>query len=84
MTTSLSQSETNTANEPESGQTSFLTQLGLSRYVWRILTFIVLIILVALLWEGAKWIGGNPWRADENPFNITHTSLHFAGKLRLI
>jgi hypothetical protein len=72
MTRSLSQSETATANEPISGQTSSFKRFGLSQYAWRILTFVVLIVLVALVWEGAKWIGGNPWPGNENPFNITH------------
>lgn len=36
-------------------------------------SLIVLILLIALLWEGLKWIGGDPWRADKNPFGLTHT-----------
>jgi NitT/TauT family transport system permease protein len=37
------------------------------------LSFLVLLLLLALLWEGAKWFAGDPWRPDNNPFGITHT-----------
>lgn len=25
-----------------------------------------------LVWEGVKWIGGDPWRPENNPFGISH------------
>ncbi len=31
-----------------------------------------LVLLLALLWEGAKFIGGDPLRVDNNPFGIEH------------
>ncbi len=31
-----------------------------------------LVFLLALLWEGAKFIGGDPLRVDNNPFGIEH------------
>jgi len=33
---------------------------------------LLLLVLLALLWEGVKWIGGNPWRADANPLGLVH------------
>ncbi len=28
--------------------------------------------MILLIWEGTKWIGGDPWRAESNPWGITH------------
>jgi NitT/TauT family transport system permease protein len=39
----------------------------------QIISFIVLLLLLACVWEGAKWIGGDPWRPDKNPFGLMHT-----------
>jgi NitT/TauT family transport system permease protein len=44
----------------------------LSRPGKRILSFILVILALVILWEGVKWIGGNPWRPDANPFGISH------------
>lgn len=38
----------------------------------RVLSFLLLLLLLALVWEGLKWVGGNPWRPDANPFGISH------------
>jgi NitT/TauT family transport system permease protein len=38
----------------------------------QVLSFLLLLLLVALVWEGIKLVGGNPWRPDENPFAIEH------------
>jgi len=38
----------------------------------QILSLVVLLLLIALLWEGAKWLAGDPWRAATNPFGIDH------------
>ncbi len=32
----------------------------------------LLLLLLACVWEGVKWIGGNPWRVDNNPFGLVH------------
>ncbi|MFN8493935.1 MAG: ABC transporter permease subunit [Caldilineaceae bacterium] len=37
------------------------------------LSLIALLVLIALVWEGLKWVGGDPWRPDKNPFGIAHT-----------
>ena len=39
----------------------------------RSLPTIALILLLGLVWEGVKWVGGDPWRQDNNPFGIEHT-----------
>lgn len=37
-----------------------------------LLSFLVLLLAIALVWEGAKWIGGDPWRLESNPLGISH------------
>lgn len=32
----------------------------------------LLLLLLALVWEGFKWIGGDIWRPESNPFGISH------------
>lgn len=32
----------------------------------------LLLLFLAFVWEGVKWIGGNPWRVDNNPFGLEH------------
>lgn len=44
----------------------------LPRPLRQAISLIVLFVLLALAWEGLKWIGGNPWRPDTNPFGIEH------------
>ncbi|MDX1664559.1 MAG: ABC transporter permease [Candidatus Promineifilaceae bacterium] len=36
------------------------------------LSLLVVFILLALIWEGVKWIGGDMWRPESNPFGISH------------
>lgn len=38
----------------------------------RALSVLALLLLLALVWEGAKFIGGDPLRAESNPFGIEH------------
>lgn len=47
-------------------------QTSIRKLIRQALSFLILLILILLLWEGAKWIGGDPWRPDNNPFGITH------------
>jgi len=44
----------------------------LPRPLRQALSLIVLLALLALVWEGVKWIGGDPWRPANNPFGIEH------------
>lgn len=32
----------------------------------------LLLLLIAVAWESAKWVAGDPWRADTNPFQLDH------------
>ncbi|MCB0062579.1 MAG: ABC transporter permease [Caldilineaceae bacterium] len=32
----------------------------------------MLLLLIAFVWEGVKWIGGDPWRPATNPWSIDH------------
>lgn len=42
------------------------------RWLRQAISFLFIIVVLALVWEGFKWIGGDPWRADTNPFGIEH------------
>lgn len=44
----------------------------LARPLRQVLSMVLLLLLLAVLWEGIKWIGGNPWRVDNNPFGLEH------------
>jgi len=46
---------------------------GIPRFLRQALSFAVIILAILVVWEGAKWLGGDPWRPDSNPFGITHT-----------
>lgn len=42
-------------------------------HFWRqALSFIALVLLILLVWEGVKLLAGDPWRPENNPFGITH------------
>lgn len=60
-----------TVRAAEDTPTQNLRRLA-ARPLRRALSMIVLLLLLALVWEGAKWIGGNPWRPDANPLGIAH------------
>ncbi len=38
----------------------------------RILSFLLIVLLIVLVWEGLKWLGGDPWRPETNPFGLAH------------
>lgn len=38
-----------------------------------LLSFLVLLLFIAIVWEGVKWLGGDPWRVENNPFGVEHT-----------
>ncbi len=42
------------------------------RPVRQTLSFIAIVLFLLLVWEGVKWIGGDPWRPTTNPFGIEH------------
>lgn len=43
------------------------------RWLRRVLAFLLVLALLALAWEGLKWLAGDPWRPESNPFGISHT-----------
>lgn len=50
------------------------------------ISLIVLIFLIAVAWEGLKYVAGDPWFPDANPFGIEHNPpyrLKFASNLNL-
>ena len=42
------------------------------RWARQAINMTLLLLFLALAWEGLKWIGGDPWRPDANPFGISH------------
>ncbi len=44
--------------------------------LWRILrpliSFLIVALLIGVVWEGLKWVGGDPWRPATNPLGIEH------------
>lgn len=50
------------------------------------ISFVLLLLLLALLWEGLKWLGGDPWRPENNPLGLSHMppfKFKFASDLNL-
>ncbi len=45
---------------------------GRSRFARQTISLIVLLLLLAIAWEGLKLIAGDPWRADNNPFGLEY------------
>lgn len=43
------------------------------RLLRQALSFALILLLLAMVWEGLKWVGGDPWRPETNPFGLTHT-----------
>jgi NitT/TauT family transport system permease protein len=39
----------------------------------QLLAFLLLLLLLGIAWETLKWIGGDPWFPEANPFGIAHT-----------
>ena len=44
----------------------------LPKPVRQAILLVLLLILIAVAWEGLKWVAGDPWRPDTNPFGIEH------------
>lgn len=42
------------------------------KFLRPVLSFILVLILIGVAWETLKFIGGDPWRPDTNPFSIAH------------
>lgn len=49
-----------------------LLRRRLGRPARQAFSLLILLLLLAVVWEGVKWIGGNPWRVDNNPFGLVH------------
>ena len=43
------------------------------RLARQLISFYLVLVLLAFVWEAVKWIGGDPWFPDANPFGIAHT-----------
>lgn len=45
---------------------------NMPRMARQLLSMFVIVLIIVMVWEGSKWIGGDPWRAESNPFGIEH------------
>ncbi len=45
---------------------------SVAKRVRPVLSFLALLLLIAIVWEGTKWVGGDPWRPESNPLGISH------------
>lgn len=48
------------------------TNRTLPRPARQVLSFFLVLVLLAIAWEGLKWIGGDIWRPENNPFGLSH------------
>ena len=48
------------------------TNRTLPRPARQVLSFFLVLVLLGIAWEGLKWIGGDIWWPDNNPFGIAH------------
>jgi len=55
------------------GSTKHSASLSLPGPLRNVLSFLLVLVLLGVAWEGLKWIGGDPWFPDANPFGIAHT-----------
>lgn len=69
MTTSI---ETRVQLRPSTLTNTQILTRRTQRAVRQVISFLALLIVLAVIWEGAKWLGGDPWRPETNPFGISH------------
>jgi NitT/TauT family transport system permease protein len=80
MTDSLTQNDTSTVDKTTASVPISVSQFTAvsgpkgraQRLIRKILSFVLLFLFLVLVWEGVKWLGGNPWRPDNNPFGLEH------------
>ena len=71
MTDSVTSSPSQVVRAGEDSAVS-LWRRGVVWPVRPVFSFLLVLLLLAVLWEGVKWIGGNPWRPDNNPLGLAH------------
>lgn len=80
MTDSLTQNDASSAElvattaTVSTPQTSQASGRGWRAHNWtrQLLSFFLLLLFLVIVWEGVKWLGGNPWRPENNPFGLAH------------
>lgn len=65
-------SSTPVAEPLESAEAGRPVRSRIPRSVRQLLAFLAVILVLLLVWEGVKWIAGDPWRAATNPFGLEH------------
>lgn len=71
MTDSLTSSAATPLPAPNEGRLSRVWTRR-RRPLRRAISMLILLLLMTVVWEGAKWIGGDPWRPNNNPFGLEH------------
>lgn len=61
-----------TPRQPARVTAARLHDWSLPRPLRNVLSFFVVLLLLGVAWEALKWIGGDPWFPDANPFAIAH------------
>jgi len=60
------------ANHPQSQRSFRRWWEARSRFTRQTISLIVILLLLALVWESLKLVGGDPWRPENNPFGLEH------------
>lgn len=71
MTNSVASAGPDAVRSAEDSALSTLRR-GMPGPLRQLISFLLVILVLVIVWEGVKWIGGNPWRPDANPFGLTH------------
>jgi NitT/TauT family transport system permease protein len=43
-----------------------------TKFLRQIISVALVILVMIIVWEGVKWVAGDPWRPESNPFGISH------------
>lgn len=43
-----------------------------TKFLRQIISVVLVILVMMIVWEGVKWVAGDPWRPESNPFGISH------------
>ncbi len=43
-----------------------------TKFLRQIVSVALVILVMIIVWEGVKWVAGDPWRPESNPFGISH------------
>ncbi len=59
-------------NKPQPQRSFRRWWAGRSRFARQTISLVAILLLLALAWESLKFIGGDPWRPENNPLGLAH------------